>query len=387
VTPSIRRTLAAVVAAVLVAGAAYLATTVLYAAASGGTPAALGATFAYFALPAVVTAVLLAILIAVERFRRPWLTVLLGLLAAALGNDLGTALTLLLQGNPISGAVLAYAAESALGYGALFEGAAAALLIPIGRTVQRRFAGSGAGRRIALVRSPSRTEAVVDDELLVRQWRDYVAAIEAAGWQVREVPADPEQPDALFVEDIAVVVGSTAVVCHPGEERRRAEIPAVRDALAGAGLRLAAIEWPGTLDGGDVVQLGATVYVGRGPHTNAEGVRQLRTIVAAQGRQLLALPASKRPRLGTVVSPLPDGTVAVPARGFAEAALFDRVRPMPEAAGTRVLALGGDTVLVPASAPETARRFTDLGWHVVVVDISELEKIDASVRRMAVLVP
>lgn len=129
-------------------------------------------------------------------------------------------------------------------------------------------------RRLALVRRPSPHLAdglvthierqPVDPELAARQWEAYVDALRGAGWDVVEAPAAPELPDSAFVEDTVVVYGDLAVITRPGALERRPEPDAVEPVLLDLGYRVARIEEPGTLDGGDVLKHGGTVWVGLG---------------------------------------------------------------------------------------------------------------------------
>ena len=123
--------------------------------------------------------------------------------------------------------------------------------------------------------------APVDATLAQEQHAAYVAAISDAGWGIREVPHADELPDSAFVEDTVVVCGDLAVLTRPGAVERRAEVAGTEQVVRTLGLNVARIEEPGTLDGGDVLQVGTTLYVGRGGRTNAEGIRQLRRLVAA----------------------------------------------------------------------------------------------------------
>jgi dimethylargininase len=188
---------------------------------------------------------------------------------------------------------------------------------------------------------------------------------------------------------LADVIDGTAVLTYPGAESRRGELEAVRETLRARGYALAPIAWPGTLDGGDVLQLGSTIYVGRGTRTNAEGIRQLRAIAAPLGRTVVAVPLPKVLHLKTAVTALPDGTVLGLGKGVAAvpSTVFPRFLAVPEAAGAHVVVLADDTVLIAASAPETAKLLTDLGYRTVVVDISEFEKLEGSVTCLSILLP
>src|SRR5690349_95936 len=85
----------------------------------------------------------------------------------------------------------------------------------------------------------------VDPELAVRQWRGYVDALTAAGWDCVEVPPADECPDGVFVEDTMVVFRDLAVIARPGAAVRRPEIDAARETVAAHGYRTVSIEPPG----------------------------------------------------------------------------------------------------------------------------------------------
>ena len=94
----------------------------------------------------------------------------------------------------------------------------------------------------------------IDLDLAQRQWDGYVAALHDEGWETIEVPAADDCPDAVFVEDTVVVYGDLAVISRPGAVERKPETAAVEELLAGLGYRIARIQDPGSLDGGDVLK-------------------------------------------------------------------------------------------------------------------------------------
>ena len=140
-------------------------------------------------------------------------------------------------------------------------------------------------------------------------------------------------PDSVFIEDAVVMFDDTAVITSPGAESRRGETAAVEDTVRDLGLTIRRIELPGTLDGGDVLKVGRTVYVGRGGRTNAEGIRQLRTIVTPLGFTVVAVPTTKVLHLKSAVTALPDGTVIGYPPLVDDPAIFDRFLAVPEEAG------------------------------------------------------
>ena len=246
----------------------------------------------------------------------------------------------------------------------------------------------------ALVRRPAATLAhgevthiartPVDVDLAAEQWRSYAAALADAGFEIIEVPADDSFADSVFVEDAVVVLGRVAVLPSPGAVSRRGEIAGVEAVVAGLGLVERRIDLPGTLDGGDVLKIGDTVYVGRGGRTNAEGIRQLTAIAADEGFEVVAVPVTRVLHLKSAVTALPDGTVIGHAPLVEHPELFERFLDVPEETGSAVVVLAPDAVLMAASAPLTAALFAGLGYRVVTVDISEFEKLEGCVTCLSV---
>ena len=220
----------------------------------------------------------------------------------------------------------------------------------------------------------------VDAGLALRQWESYVEALAGAGWRVVEVPPADDCPDAVFVEDPVVVYGKTAVLARSGAAERRAETEGLAAALDGYDLRR--IEAPGTLDGGDVLKIGTTVYVGRSDRTNDDGVRQLAAHLP--DATVVPVPVTKVLHLKSAVTALPDGTVIGYPPLVDDPSVFDRFLAVPEEGGSHVVLLGDDRVLMTASAPATAEQFRTMGLTPVTVDISEFEKLEGCVTCLSV---
>jgi len=226
----------------------------------------------------------------------------------------------------------------------------------------------------------------VDVALARAQHAAYADALAACDWRIVQAPAAEDCPDSVFIEDTVVVCEDLAVLARPGALARRAEVADVARTLTSLGLRTAAIHEPATLDGGDVLQAGHTVYVGRGGRTNGAGIRQLRALLAPLGRTVIAVPLSNVLHLKSAVTALPDGTFLLLPQ-LVPAGLFPAVRPVAEEAGCHVVPLGADRVLIAASAPRTAELLDDLGFTPVVADISEFEKLEGCVTCLSVLLP
>ena len=126
--------------------------------------------------------------------------------------------------------------------------------------------------------------------------------------------------------------------------------------------------------------------MGRGGRTNGEGIRQLRSLLAPLDRTVIAVPLGNVLHLKSAVTALPDGTFLLLPE-LVPAGLFPAVRPVAEESGCHVVPLGGDRVLIAASAPGTAELLEDLGFTPVVVEISEFEKLEGCVTCLSVLLP
>jgi dimethylargininase len=226
----------------------------------------------------------------------------------------------------------------------------------------------------------------VDSDRADRQWEGYVEALGSHGWEVVEVPVAEGFADSVFVEDTVVVFGDTAVIGAAGHESRVGESEAVESLVRGLRLHVERIEAPGTLEGGDVLKVGSTVYVGSSSRTNAEGIRQLRRIVEPLGYEVVAVPVTKALHLKTALTALPDGTVIGFAPLVDEPSLFSRFLPVPEAEGAAVVVLDRETLLLSESAPHTAELLERLGYTVVSVDVSEFEKLEGCVTCLSVRV-
>lgn len=224
----------------------------------------------------------------------------------------------------------------------------------------------------------------VDVEAAVRQWERYVRVLDEHGWQTVEVPPEDGCPDSVFVEDAVVVHRGAALVCRPGAPARRPETAAVEESVRALGYAVHPMHAPATLDGGDVLKTGDTVYVGRGGRTNDQGIRRLREVFEPLGARVIPVPVSRVLHLKSAVTALPDGSVIgyPPLAEFRS--LFPHFRPVPEEAGAHVVLLGGDRLLMASSAPRSAEMFAGLGYEPIPVDIGEFEKLEGCVTCLSV---
>ncbi len=224
----------------------------------------------------------------------------------------------------------------------------------------------------------------VDADIAMKQWEGYVRALVEAGWRVTEVESAPECPDSVFVEDTVVVYGDLAVIARSGAVERRSETKGTEKAVAELGYRIAHIDAPGVLDGGDVLKHGGTVYVGQSGRTNADGIRQLAQYLAPFGATVIAVPLTKALHLKSAVTALPDGTIIGYEPVVDDPSVFRVFLPAPEEPGAHVVLLGDGKLLMSSGASETAALMRSRGYEPVLVDIGEFEKLEGCVTCLSV---
>jgi len=232
------------------------------------------------------------------------------------------------------------------------------------------------------------SRAPIDHGRARAQHASFEEALAQLGLTIRRIPEAPDLPDAVFVQDAAIVFDEVAIIARPGAELRRAETASVAKALS-EHRPLRFIEPPGTLDGGDVVCLGHTIFVGRTARTNASGVDQLTVILASFGYTVTPITPSGCLHLQTAVTPVAERLLLLNPRwvdpgvfGNYEVVEVDPIEPF----GANALRVG-DSVVYPAAFPRTRARLQDRGLKVVTVEMSELAKAEAGVTCCCLLVP
>lgn len=246
----------------------------------------------------------------------------------------------------------------------------------------------------ALVRRPSprlheglvthAERQLIDLDRAHRQWERYLAALIGHGWEIIEVPELDDAPDGVFVEDAVVMFDHLAVITRPGAPTRAIEPATIEPVVAGLGYEVRRIEAPGTLEGGDVLKAGRTLYVGLTARTNRHGVDQLAAIVEPQGGAVIAVPVTRTLHLKSAITVLPDGTIIGWDDVVDDPSVFPRYLSMPEEAGAHVVLLDDTSLLMSSAAPRSAAMLEALGYRVVLVDVGEYEKLDGCVTCLSV---
>jgi len=221
-------------------------------------------------------------------------------------------------------------------------------------------------------------EPPISVALARQQHRAYCDALGELGASLTVLPADEASPDCVFVEDTAVIAGGVALITRPGAPSRQAEPGIVAAALA-AHLEIARMAAPATLDGGDCMRLGTTIYVGRSARTNDAGISRLAQVFATRGLRVVPveLPAGVL-HLKCVVSPLGADRVLL-AEGSLDPGLFPHpvIVPAAETYAANAVAIGS-RVIVAEGFPRTLEVLSAAGFTPHPVPTSEVRKADGS---------
>ena len=227
----------------------------------------------------------------------------------------------------------------------------------------------------------------IDLELARAQHAAYVAAIRASGLEVVEIPAAEALPDAVFVEDPIVVLGVRALVTRPGAPSREAEVASVAEAVGNWCQELRLAPFSARLDGGDVLRVGARIFVGRSRRTNAEGIASLAALAREEGIETVEIPVRAGLHLKSAATlASPDLCLVDPGAVDPSAFWGLEVLKVDEPAGANVLHLGPLT-LVSAAAPRTAEALARRGIPVQVLDVGEIHKGDGALTCCSIRIP
>lgn len=218
----------------------------------------------------------------------------------------------------------------------------------------------------------------IDLEKARAQHHAYQELLANLGARLISLPEEADLPDSMFVEDPAIVLDEAAVIFPLGTESRRKEAATIAAALEKF-RKLAYVKLPGTLEGGDVLQVGKKIFVGITARSNPEGIRQLAVIVEHFGYDVTAVPVTGCLHLKSAVSSLGRNTLLANRRWFDAKRIegfqwLDVDTSEPHAANALAI---HDSVIFPASFPKTRATLQARGFHVLPLDISELQKAES----------
>lgn len=219
-----------------------------------------------------------------------------------------------------------------------------------------------------------------DYDNALAQHAAYIEALKSCGCEVEVLPPLEDFPDSCFVEDVAVLTPNVAIVTRPGAPTRQRESEVITETLKKyyPEDKIKSIKSPGTLEGGDVMMVGNTFYVGASARTNEEGIRQFLDILNEAGHEGVVVPLKEVLHLKTGVNYIEEGHLLVSGE-FVDQPLFKNFtcHPIPQGEDYAANCIWvNDRVIVPKGYPKTRALVESLGFPVLTVDTSEFRKID-----------
>jgi dimethylargininase len=222
-------------------------------------------------------------------------------------------------------------------------------------------------------------------DLLCKQHETYLETIKSCGLAVILLDPLPDYPDAYFVEDTAVVTPDVAVILNPGAEARKGEEDFMAPVLAKF-RKMERILAPGTVDGGDVLQVGNHFFIGLSERTNKEGAAQLGRILESYGNTWATVEVSAGLHFKSSVNYVGKNTLLVTADLAEHATLigYDKiVLEKAEAYAANTLLVNGH-LLMPAEFPGTRKQLEVLGFDIIELETSEVRKMDGGLTCMSI---
>jgi dimethylargininase len=228
----------------------------------------------------------------------------------------------------------------------------------------------------------------IDIEVARAQHDEYVNALKRVGCRVIELPEEPDLPDSVFVEDTAFILPEVAVITRPGADSRKPETESIARALSPYRPLLRITE-PATLDGGDVLVLDKTIYVGLSTRSNNHAVEQLDALLGKFGYRAIGIELNGCLHLKSAVTRVDDSTLLV-NKNRVDISRFDGFDLIEvdasEAYAANCLPING-RIIYPTAFPRTRRKLEEKGFRVVTVNLDELAKAEGAVTCCSLIIP
>lgn len=215
-------------------------------------------------------------------------------------------------------------------------------------------------------------------ELLLEQHTAYIEALKACGVEVTHLSESEEYPDSTFVEDAAVLTPEFAIITNPGAKSRNGEKEEIESVLKNFYTNFHYITAPGTLDGGDVLQVDKHFYVGISERTDRKGAEQFKTIVELEGYTATIVELQEFFHLKTGIAYLGNNTVAAAGEFLDHPDFVDYEKveiPVKDEYSANCIKVN-DYVIIPKGFEETKRKFAERGLETIELEMSEFQKHD-----------
>lgn len=220
----------------------------------------------------------------------------------------------------------------------------------------------------------------IDYERACAQHKQYEDALRSLGTDIISLNAEADLPDSVFVEDVALVLDECAVMLYPGAASRRPEVASVEKALVPY-REIFRIQPPGTVDGGDILRVDRTIYVGLSSRSTEDAIKQIKAILEPRGYQIQGVNVTGCLHLKSAVTQVSEDTLLINPQWVSKEAFpnmrFIEVDPSEPYAANAVLV--NDAIIYSSSFPKTRAKLQAAGIRIVIVDANELAKAEGAV--------
>lgn len=228
----------------------------------------------------------------------------------------------------------------------------------------------------------------IDLGIARRQHQEYVETLKILGCEVIELPAEPDLPDSVFVEDTAFILPETAVLTRPGADSRKPETETIARALTPF-INILRVTEPATVDGGDVLVFEKNIYIGLSTRSNPAAVEQIQSLLKEYGYTIIGVELKDCLHLKTAVTKVDDATLLI-NKHWVDAGHFQKYNLIEvdpsEPFAANCLPVNGK-IIYPTSFPRTAEKLRAHGCTLRLVEVDELAKAEGAVTCCSLILP
>ncbi len=212
----------------------------------------------------------------------------------------------------------------------------------------------------------------------IKQHDSYIDALKNCGLEVTVIDENETFPDSVFIEDTAVLTKEFAIITNPSPKTRKEEIVGVIPTIKHHFKTIEYIATPGTLEGGDILLIGNTFYIGKTERSNIEGIRQFKKLISKHGYNSATINIDELLHLKSGVSYIGNNTLLI-VNDLKNDPAFKSFKKIiaeePETYAANSLNINGNIIL-PRGFPSTRKKLENEGYEIIELDVSEYRKLE-----------